>query len=142
MSNMDNLNIDSNPQPKKQANWLVPSFRWFGGCVIGCVSGLLLLIIAFVIGPIALLGFIFLGQYLVFERFVFWVYSSLYGDVISYELNFLFSVVVYSVVWGIIGALFASGKKKYVILGTIMFIIYVALGLLAFKLLGSTMFPT
>ncbi len=139
---MNNLNTDINPQPSKPSNWLALSLRWLGGGAIGCISGLLLLVITFALGPIALFGFIFLGQYLIFERFVFFVYSSLYGDAISYELNFLVSLFVYSMIWGVIGALFTSGRKKQIVLGAIIITIYVVVGLLAFKLFGSTMFPT
>jgi hypothetical protein len=138
---MDNLNIDNNPQQNKRSNRLSLFLRWLVGGVIGFVSGLLLLGISFALGP-TLLGFIFVGQYLIFEQFFFFIFWSLYREAISNGLDFLTSVLVYSIVWGIIGALLGSGRKKQVIIGIVIVIIYVAVGLLGLQLYGSTMFPT
>ena len=138
---MYNQNIDKNSQSKKWQSWLIPSLRWLGGGVIGCVSGLLLLVITFALGP-TLFGFIFIGQYLIFEQFFFFIYWSLYRDAISNGLDFLTSVLAYSIIWGIIGALLGSRRKNQVIIGIVIAIIYVAVGLLGLQLYGSTMFPT
>lgn len=136
---MNNL-TDSNPQPSRQAK------HWLRGGAVGCVSGLLLLLITYVTGPVAFIGFIFLGQYLLIQRFVLLVYSSLHGDYIAnplnfYVLSFIVILLIYSTIWGIIGALFASGRKKQVIIAVILIVIYVIGGLLAFNIYGSTIFP-
>ena len=137
---MDNL-TDSNARPSRQSK------HWLRGGAIGCIGGLLLLFITYAIGLIPFFGFIFLGQYLLIQRFVFLVYSSLYGDSISnglnfYVLNIVVILFIYSTIWGVIGALFASKRKKQVIIATISIVIYVIVGLLAFNMYGSTIFPT
>ena len=137
---MDGLDTNRNPQPNKLSKRSFPVLRWLGGGTIGCFGGLLLLGMTFTLGPTRL-STILIGQYLIFERFFdfFW---SLYRVTISSELFFLTSVLVYSIVWGIIGALLGSGRKKQEIIGVVLAIIYVALGLLGLQLYGSTIFPT
>src|SRR5690349_20111683 len=105
-SPMDDLDTHSNPQPKKLSNRKLPVLRWLGGSAVGCFSGLLLLVITFALGPVPL-GMILIGQYLMFEQF-FEFFWSLFGVAISSELHFLTSVLGYSIVWAIIGALLGS----------------------------------
>jgi len=84
---------------------------------------------------------ILIGQYLIFEQF-FEFFWSLFGVAISSELHFLTSVLGYSIVWAIIGALLGSGEKKQMIIVIAIAVIYVGIGLLALRLYGSTIFPT
>jgi hypothetical protein len=108
---------------------------------MGCFSSLLLLGITYVVGP-SPVSFIFLGQFLIFQELFFSIFWSLHREAITNGLDFLTSALVYSLVWGIIGALLGSGRKKQVILGIVIAIIYIAVGLLGLRLYGSTMFPT
>jgi hypothetical protein len=137
---MDNLNIDRNQRRNKQSKRRFPILRWLGGGAIGCFSSLLLLGITFGLGPTGL-DMIMIGQYLIFERFFDFLWS-LYRVAISSELHFLTSVLIYSIVWGIIGALLGSGRKKQEIIGIVIAVLYVALGVLGLKLYGSIIFPT
>jgi hypothetical protein len=138
---MDNLNSNSNPQPNKPPKRNFPVLRWLGGGAIGCFSGLLLLGITLVLGP-TLLGTIFIGQYFMFLQFLTFIFSSLYSKVLSSGSHFLMAGLVYAIVWGIIGALLGSGRKKQMMIAIVITIIYVALGLLGLRLYGSIIFPT
>lgn len=137
---MDGQDANTNPQPSNLSNKSLPVLRWLGGGAIGCFSGLLLLGITLALGP-APLGMILIGQFLFFEGF-FDSFLSLFRIAISSEVLFLTSVLVYSIVWGIIGALLGSGRKKQVMIGIVIPILYVAVGLFGLWLYGSTMFPT
>jgi hypothetical protein len=137
---MDNLNSNSNPQLNKLPKRSFPFLRWLGGGAIGCFSGLLLLGITLVLGP-TLLNTIFIGQYFMFLQFLTFIFSSLYSEVLSSGSHFLMAGLVYSIVWGIIGALLGSGRKKQKIIGIVIAVIYIALGLLGLQLYGSIIFP-
>ncbi len=140
---MDNLNTTASPHLKDRKGWVVLFLRWFLGGVVGFISGLSLLIINFVTGPLCPVGFILLGQYVLFENLI---YTILYDKFISRTLHHmsasLVSLLIYSVFWGAIGALLASGRKKQIIVGTILLILYILLGYWSLMIYGSRLIPT
>jgi hypothetical protein len=58
---MNNTNTEKNLKPPKRLSWL--------GGGVGCAGSILLLMIAFVMGPPAI-SFLFIGQVLLFQQFV------------------------------------------------------------------------
>jgi|GEM_PF-5429383 len=121
---MDHSNTDVNRQPKERLGWLILFLRWFVGGIVGYISSLFLLIITETVYP-PLLGPIIAGQQELFYEIFF--YMS-FDNFRSSDFIYQASVFVYSTLWGLIGALLASGRKKQKRFGMILLLLYVVAG--------------
>jgi len=139
---MDNLNTIADPHSKIQKSWAILLLRWFLGSVAGSIGSSFLLASTFLMGPLPIVGIIVLGQYGLWNQIISSINFSLYDKIFLYVLNIIFSLLIYSILWGLIGALLASGRKKQIIIGMILMTLYVIAGVLSFSIYGSRMIPT
>ena len=123
------INSDSDSQSNKHIVVLFIILRWFAGGIIGCLTSFFLLKFLPSLRTLPpLLGPILLGQYLLF----YYLLPS------NYPLDFTFatidttSMVLYSVLWGVIGGMFASGKRIQRRFGIIFLILYITIGCLLY----------
>lgn len=131
---MDNQIETSNPQRNKWRNRLILFLRWAGGWITGLVIGLFLYFVNEAINP-PLIGPILAGQEEFFEDLVF---ILLYDHFKSSDPIDLISLLLFSTIWGIAGALLFSGKKRQIRLGVILLILYSIIGMVwyVFKLIS------
>ncbi len=119
---MDHLNANTNNQPKEQISLLF--LRWIVGGIVGFVCSFFLLITAETVYP-PILGPIIAGQQELFYELIFYISFDHFGSV---DFIYNLSVFIYSTVWGLIGALIASGRKQQKRIGVILLVIYVVAG--------------
>ena len=135
---MDNQNIATYSGPKKWQSWLVLFLRWLLGAIAGYIIGFILLIITERINP-PLLEPIIAGQQELFEGLIFYMF---YDDAKSFDLILDVSLFVYCTIWGLIGALPASARKKQTKAGVILLILYIIVGFLSYVIWAIRMIPT
>ena len=143
MNNSTNImDIKSKNQSPKKSGALL--FRWLLGGVVGGGCSLVAIGITLVKGPILFFGLICLGQYGLYRNIVPSLTKSFtYNDIVmQYLLHVILSLIMYSISWGIIGALLASGRKKQIIVGVVLLILYASIGYWSLITYGSRMMPT
>src|SRR5919106_1624960 len=124
---MDNLNIDSNPQPNKLSKWPVLFLRWFLGGLAGI--GISASIYFALITPTFRGPFFWLLEMLPILSAPFIGHTYLfYPHTVSFpHINDLF--VTFPVLfWGLIGALLASGRKSQTTTGIILLVLFIVVG--------------
>lgn len=143
MNNSINIidNKSKNQSPKKSSGIFL---RWLLGSIISGMGSLVAIGITFIKVPILIFGLIFLGQYEFCRKIVSSITKSFsYEDIIlQYILNSIFSLILYSVSWGLIGALLASGRKKQIFGGVVLLILYAIIGYWSLITYGSRIIPT
>ena len=135
---MDGHNSNIASQPNKWRSWLFISLRWLGGGIIGLALGLILLILSETINP-PLLGPIIAGQQEFFDLLLFY---TLYDRFKSFELIENLSLTIHLAIWGIIGALLASGIKLQIRIGMIFLFLYTIMGCLFYMIWSVISLPT
>jgi hypothetical protein len=135
---MSDQTVTMNPQPKKRKTRLVLSLRWLGGALMGFLAALLLFVLA-ESGQPPVLGLIIAGQQEFFDELMFNVFDGSSG---SSDSLYGASILAYSAIWVVIGALLMSGKRKQIRTGTILFIFYIILGFLWYLYWAFRMIPT
>lgn len=123
---MSKLNT-TQPLSTKMRNWLLLLVRWFIGGFVGYVGSFILFAVSSQ-GFLPLLGLIFVGQHELFNRIIFSIYFFLYNNFPSSDLKLNASLMIYSTLWGVIGALIASGRQKQKRFGVILLLLYVVIG--------------
>ncbi|MBI5841967.1 MAG: hypothetical protein HZB19_17920 [Chloroflexi bacterium] len=115
--------------PKEQSKWLIQLLRWFVGGIAGYISSFSLFLIsrdATAIPP--LVGPIMFGQHLLVAHLYLDASPSYYlSEVADYYV-----VILSSLLWAIIGALLASGRRWQFRSGMIFLVLYVIAGGLSF----------
>ncbi len=137
---MDNPGTASSPQPKKWPGWLVLFLRWLLGGIAGYLISYYLFIIS-ASGPLPVIGFLFLGQVELFNSLLF---KALYDNFILFSPTSIYgtSIFLYSMLWGLIGALLASRRRKQIIAGVIFLVLYIIAGGVYFVILAFRMIAT
>lgn len=107
------------------------SIRYLIGAVIAGIWSCLSLGLIFT--PMAPSGFITLGQYLLFKEFTSQIIETYpYHDIyLRITLTYLIPFCIYSILWVFIGALFASGIRKKIVIAVFLLIIYTIIGYIA-----------
>ncbi|MDK1029586.1 MAG: hypothetical protein QGD88_09435 [Anaerolineae bacterium] len=124
---LNKLKTGRDPQPKKWKNWLILFSRWLLGSVVGAIIGLALHFLKVIIYP-PILGPIIQGQRALFDQLIFSIYYLLFNNYLSSDLRFYLSLIIYATLWGLIGALLLSGKKKQIKIGVVLLVIYLVVG--------------
>ena len=135
---MDNLNNESNPEPKIQLSGFVLVLRLLGGAILGYLISFVLLIFNGTVF-LPLLGKIISGQEELFELVFFY---ALYDTLHSMGAVDGLALFVYTSLWALIGALLMSGRRKQIRIGVIFLILYVIVGCLAYSILVVLRLPT
>jgi len=135
---MNTHNRATNSQSNKRQSWPVLFLRWLGGAIVGYIIGFFLLIVSETANP-PLLGAVIAGQEELFENVFFHI---LYDNSSSIDLIYNVSLLVYSSIWGLIGALLTSGVKRQIKAGVILLISYVIVGGLFYIIWAFRMIPT
>lgn len=99
--------------------------RWLLGGFLAFFVSLLSLISNVVIGP-TLVAKIFAGQLLAIINFLFNTFTP--TDINGNIINWIFSLLIYFVIWYGIGGLLASGRRYQIIFGGTLLIVYVIIG--------------
>jgi hypothetical protein len=130
---------------KHQKNPSILASRGVIGCIGAGVGSLFLLAITFVLGANPV-GLIILGQYLLLKQSVYFIYSllndGLDSGIISYGLVEMISIIAFSSIWGLIGALLALKERKQRIAGWLLILLYLIAGYISFRIFGSSIIPT
>jgi len=108
---MDDRKTASNPQPNRWSSWLF--LRWFIGALAGYISSIFLFVISESVFP-PLLEPAIAGQEELFDVLIYFILDI---SSISKSKTGLWPLFVYSTVWGLIGALLASGSRKQTKIG-------------------------
>lgn len=116
-TNIENQEI----KPMKWRNKLVLIFRWLLGGVVGYKVSLFLLMISETRYP-PVLGPIISGQRQLF-------YNLLHSDFKPNDEILEISILIYLIIWGLIGALLASGNKIQKRIGAILLVVYILSGI-------------
>ncbi len=130
---MDNLKTVHKQQPQKWKSWFVLLLRWFIGGFAGFISGLFLFVVSETFFP-PLLGPIIAGQEELFDALIY-LLSNNYS-------NSTGSLFIYFTIWGLIGALFISGRKMQIKIGVVLLILYIVAGGLFYVIWGFMSLPT
>lgn len=129
------------PFSTKLRNWLMLLARWFIGGLVGYVGSFILFAVSSQ-GFLPLLSLIFVGQHELFNRIIFAIYSFLFNNFPSSDLKLNASLLIYSTLWGVIGALLLSGRKRQIKIGLLFLIIYIVVGFLSSVIFSFMLFPT
>lgn len=135
---MNSQNTDVNSQSAKWRTRFVLFLHWLGGGLAGFAVGLLLFVLS-ESGQPPVLGLIIAGQQEVFDALMFYVFDGSSG---SSDSIYGASILAYSAIWMVIGALLISGRRKQVRTGTILFIFYIIIGFLWYLYGAFRMIPT
>lgn len=135
---MSDQNSISDSQSKNWRMRLILFLRWLGGALLGYIISFLLLILNET-GNLPLLGLVISGQEELFELAFFY---ALYGKLGSTDSTYNVALFVYASLWGLVGALLISGRRKQIRLGVIFLILYVITGCLSYIILAMVMIPT
>ena len=130
---MNNQSTTTISQSKKWQSWLVLFLRWLLGGLAGIgISVLIYLDFLTSTNMIPILcGMPFIGQYYLLNYLIY--SSTYYGN---------YTVIFPALIWGVIGALLASGRKKQIIAGRTLLLLYVIGGIGAYFLAALLLVPT
>jgi hypothetical protein len=135
---MSDQNAITDSQSKNRRIRLVLFLRWLGGALLGYFVSFLLLILNET-GSLPFLGLVISGQEELFELTFFY---ALYDKLGSTDSTYNVALFVYASLWGLVGALLMSGRRKQIRLGVIFLILYVITGCLSYIILAMVMIPT
>ncbi|MDK1081685.1 MAG: hypothetical protein QGD88_09430, partial [Anaerolineae bacterium] len=122
---MNKLNPGHDPQPKMWLSWLFLLVRWLFGGIVGYIGSFILILLALSNqGLLPILGSILVGQFELFNRLIFSIYKFFFNNYPSSDLKLNLSLIFYATLWGLIGALLLSGKKKQIKIGVVLLVIY------------------
>lgn len=129
---MNSLNTATNRHSKNKKNSSILLLRWFLGGLVGFgISAWVFL--DFLNGknitPI-LCAVPFIGQ---FYLFAYLYLSTLLSDYISQTISY-YVIIFSATIWGLIGALLASGQKKQIFTGAFLLILYLIVGSLSYMI--------
>lgn len=127
---MNSLNTAANPHLKSQKIRIILLLRWFLGGLVGFgISACIFL--DFLndknITPL-LCAIPFIGQ---FYLFAYLYLSTLLNGYISQTISY-YIIIFSATIWGLIGALLASGQRKQIFTGAILLILYLIVGILSY----------